>query len=150
MAKRILVPLDLDDGAQAVVSHVADVARGSGGIVRLLHVTPVPDVLRGPFGRVIAYVDQEMARLEAEGIDGLQAIQAQLSGIPAEIVVRFGETVEEILLETEAWGADLIALTTTNTGRVRRVLGRGVAERVFRAARTPVLLLRDGSTLSAA
>ena len=150
MAKRILVPLDLDDGAEAVVSHVADIARGSGGIVRLLHVTPVPDVLRGPFGRVIAYVDQEMARLEAEGIDGLQSIQARLAGIPAEIVVRFGEAAEEILLETEAWGADLIALTTTHTGRLGRVLGRGVAERVFREARVPVLLLRDGSTLPAA
>lgn len=150
MTKRILVPLNLDDGAEAIVRHIADIARGSGGAVRLLHVAPVPDALRGDFGRVIAYADQEMARVEAEGIDGLQSVEARLGGIPVEIVVRFGETVEEILREAEAWDADLIALTTAHTGRLRRALGRGVAERVFREARIPVLLLRDASTLSAA
>ncbi len=36
--------------------------------MRLIHVAPVPDNRVSAEGRVIAYADQEMQRLEAEGI----------------------------------------------------------------------------------
>lgn len=143
MVKRILVPLEQNLDAESVVPLVADLARGSGAVVRLVHVAPVPDVHVGPNGRVIAYADQEMARLEAEGIDYLQTVEAQLDGIPVECVVRFGDPVREILVEAEAFGADLIALTTTcRSGLSRTVLG-SVAEQLFRKANVPVLLFRQ-------
>jgi nucleotide-binding universal stress UspA family protein len=150
MAKHILMPLDIDDTAQDVAPLIAGIARASGGSVRLLHVAPVPEERRGEYGRIIAYADQEMARLEAEAIDGLRAAEARLAGVPVEIVVRFGDPAEEIVREAEAFDADLIALTTGRTSRLRWALGRGVAERVFREAPAPVLLLRDGSTLPSA
>ena len=40
MAKRILVPLDRSEASRSVLPMVADMARGSGGTVRLLHVAP--------------------------------------------------------------------------------------------------------------
>src|SRR6266851_2179650 len=43
MAKRILVPLDGSESAEAAASLAADLARGSGGDVRLLQVHPVPE-----------------------------------------------------------------------------------------------------------
>ena len=60
-----------------------------------------------------------------------------------ESVVRFGEPAQEILLEAEAFDADLIALATSNRGRLRGALLPGVAERVARKAPVPTLVLRE-------
>src|SRR5919198_2139479 len=113
MAKRILAPLDTRDGCDAIVPVLAGLARGSGSTVRLLRVFPVPERVIGPHGRTIAYADQEMARLEIEGLGELHRIEAQLDGLPVERVVRFGDPVEEILHESDAFDADLIALSTS-------------------------------------
>jgi nucleotide-binding universal stress UspA family protein len=142
MAKRILAPIGSREGSEAIVSIVAALAQGAGSSLRLLRVFPVPDRVVGSDGRTVAYSDQEMARLTAEGLDDLRRVEAQLDGIPVESVVRFGEPTEEILLEAEAFDADLIALAAGNHGRVRRALAPGVAERVARKAPVPTLLLR--------
>lgn len=147
MAKRILVPLDLDDRAEAVVPIIAEAARQSGATVRLLHVAPVPVEQRGEFGRVVVYADQEMARMTAEATDHLSAVETQLTGVPVEIVVRFGDVADEILAEAAAFEADLIAMTAPRVNRLRWAIAGGVAERVFRASPTPVLLLREGALL---
>src|SRR5919106_1111973 len=108
MAKRILVPLDHTPGSEAVLPFIVDLARGAGSTVRLLHVDPVPHNVVSSSGRVIAYADQEMTRLETEGLAYLDAIAAMLQGIPVERVVRFGDPVEEIHIEAETFGADIV------------------------------------------
>jgi nucleotide-binding universal stress UspA family protein len=143
MTKRILVPLDQSPLAESMLPLVADIARGAGATVRLLHVAPVPGN-REVDGRVVAYADQEMARVEAEGKDYLQSMEVHLAGAPVECVVRFGGDVREILLEAEAFGADLIAVTTAGRSGVGRTLLGSVAEQVFRKAKVPVLLYRGG------
>ena len=144
MVKRILVPLDQSLVAESVVPLVADLARGGGATVRLLHVAPQPDVLVNAEGRVVAYADQEMARLEAEGVDYLRAVELQLEGIPVECVVRFGDPLQRILGEADAFGADLIAVTTAGRSGISRAVLGSVAEQVFRKAGGPVLLFRAG------
>jgi nucleotide-binding universal stress UspA family protein len=143
MAKRILVPLDRSDVAEAIVPLVVDLARGAGATVRLLHVAPVPENLVSKEGRLIAYADQEMERLEVEGLDHLKEVAARL-GLPAECVVRFGDDVDEILLEAEAYGADLVAVTTAGKSGLKRLVMGSVAEQVFRRSRAPVLLYHPG------
>ena len=140
MAKRILLPLDQSLIAEAVVSLVADAARGSGAAVRLLHVAPIPQALVNKEGRVVAFVDQEFERLETEGLDYLRTIEAKLDGVPVECVVRFGDPVEEILREADAFGADLIAVTTSGRSGISRVALGSVAEQVFRKAPVAVVL----------
>src|SRR6059058_2266379 len=137
MAKRILVPIDARERSETIVPIVAAVAHGSGSTVRLLRVFPVPDRVVGPRGRTIAYTDQEMARLTAEGMDQLRRIETQLDGTPVESVVRFGEPAEEILLEAEVFDADLVALATSVRSRLRRALLPGVAERLPARRRCP-------------
>jgi nucleotide-binding universal stress UspA family protein len=140
MAKRILVPVSHDADA---VSVAASLARDHGATVRLLRVFPVPEHVVGPYGRTIAYADQEMERLTAEGLDELRIAESQLHGVPVESVVRFGEPVEEILHEAETSDADLIAVTTGTRSRLAAALAPGVGERVLREAEIPVLLLRN-------
>jgi len=142
MAKRILVPLDGSDSAEAAAALAADLARGSGGEVRLLHVQPVPEHRVTDTGRVVAYADQEMERLDAEGRDYLESVEARLGPVPAESVVRFGEPDREILVEADAYGADLIVLTTPRRGWLERFTGRGLGEKLLHTSPVPVVLVR--------
>jgi nucleotide-binding universal stress UspA family protein len=141
MAKRILVPVDGREASEVIVPVVAAMAERSGASVRLVRVSPIPERVVGPYGRTVAYSDQEMARLTGEGLDDLHRIETEFAGIPVESVVRFGDPVEEILLEAEAFDADLIALATSRHGRLRRALRPGVAERLIGKATVPTLAL---------
>ena len=147
MAKRILMPLDQSPSAECVVPFVADAARGSHAAVRLLHVAPVPTGWGDDKGRIFVYADQEMERLEAEGLDYLRVIETQFGQAPVECVVRFGDPVTEILAEAEAFDADLIAVSTAGRSGVGRVILGSVAEQVFRKAKAPVILMRPAHAM---
>ena len=142
MMKRILVPLDGHEGSEDIAPIVAAMAAESGGRVRLLRVAPIPEMVVADYGRTVAYVDQEMARITARERDDLARIEAQFVGVPVESVVRFGDPVAEILLEAEAFDADLIALAASRGGWFRALLATGVAEQVARQAPIPALVLR--------
>jgi nucleotide-binding universal stress UspA family protein len=142
MAKRILAPIGDHDAHGTIVPIVAALARGAGATVRLLRVFPVPERVIGPRGETLAYADQEMARLTAEGQDALALVEAQLEGVPVERVVRFGEPAEEIGREAEAFDADLVALAASRRGRLGPALAPDVAERVGRQTTVPTLVLR--------
>jgi len=144
MAKRILMPLDQSREAGCLVSFVADAARGAQAVVRLLHVTAMPEGFTDQYGRIVVYADQEMQRLEAEGRDYLQAMELQFGDARIESVVRFGDPVTMILREAEAFDADLIALSTSGRSGVGRVILGSVAEQVFRKSAVSVMLLRPG------
>lgn len=139
MAKRILAPISVAERGEAIVPIVSALAQGAGSTVRLLRVFPVPGHVVDSDGRTVAYSDQEMARLTSEGEDDLARVETQLAGVPVESVVRFGEAVEEILLEAEAFDADLIALGATRRGRLSSTLAPGVAEQVARKSAVPTL-----------
>jgi nucleotide-binding universal stress UspA family protein len=142
MAKRILAPVDGGEHGEGVAPIVAALARDAGSTVRLLRVFPVPERVVGPHGRTVAYVDQEMARLTAEGLADLRQVEAELGHVPVEAVVRFGDPAEEIALEAEAFDADLIALGGGRPSRLRSALAPDLAERVARRAEVPTLVLR--------
>jgi nucleotide-binding universal stress UspA family protein len=142
MAKRILVPLRQIEPADSFLSAVGDLARGAGATVRLLHVARMPDNLVSDEGRVVAYADQEMSRIDAEARDWLETIAVAFDGTPVESAVRFGEPVEEILAEAHAFGAELIALPVGR--RPRFLVVGGVGEQVYRRAEIPVALFGAG------
>ena len=147
MPKRILVPLDQTVAAEAVVPLVAAIARDGGASVRLLRVSRMPENRVTDEGRVVAYADQEMSRLESEGVDYLRTVEMQLDGAGAvDCVVRFGDPVAEILDEAEEFGADLIAVTTAGRSALGRTALGSVAEQVVRKAEAPVILMRPART----
>ena len=140
MAKRILVPIERSDAARSVLPLVADLARGSGATVRLVHVAPLPTERLADNGRVVAYASQEMERIEFARRDCLKIAEAELEGVPVESVVRFGDPAREILVEAETFGADLIAVTAGRRRWLPRLL-RGVAGTLLRRSNVPVLLV---------
>lgn len=149
MAKRILVALDQSGESESVLPLVADAARGGGATVRLLHVVPIPGNVVDEEGHVVAYADQETARLEAESLDYLRTQELAFDGIPVESTIRFGDPVREILLEAEMFGADLIALTARRRHSLSRLVIGGTTERVCGRTDTAVLVFRPAGALAA-
>lgn len=147
MYTRILVPLDLSRGAEAVLPIVARLARAGQATVRLLHVAPEPRTVVME-GVVLAYADQEAERLRGEALDYLQGVAEQIAGLPVEFAVRFGDAAEEIIEEAIAWGADLIALATHARRGLSRVIAGSVADLVVRAAPCEVLVVRRREALA--
>ena len=142
MAKRILVPLSPNEPDQAAVAAVADLARGAGATVRLLHVAAPTTNIVDVEGRVLAYADQETQRVQDEARDYLETIALALEGVPVELTVRFGDVADEILAEAKEFGADLIVLGICRRRRLK--LRGGVAAQILRRSDAPVVLFRAG------
>jgi nucleotide-binding universal stress UspA family protein len=139
MAKRILLPLDQSQTAESIVPVIADLARASGGLVRLVHVVPGPGMpmTKGP---VVVAAPEELTQLENEAGTYLRRMEEEFAGLAVESVVRVGDPVQEILREAEAFEADLVAVTTSGpSGHGRRAFG-SVAEEIFRKTAAAVLL----------
>jgi nucleotide-binding universal stress UspA family protein len=138
--KRVLVPLDKTEAAEAVLPIVKTLA-DAGIAVRVLHVAPVPESVVAMDGHLIAYSDQESSRMETEWMDYWASLEER-QHVGAEPAIRFGDPATQILAEAEEFGADTIVVTTGRRCAVSRaVLGR-VAERVLRRAGVGVLLYR--------
>ena len=99
--KRILVPLDGRETAEAVVPVVAALARDTGAVVRLLRIFPLPSQVTTPQGFMVASVDQEMARLESRALSDFAPAELALADLPVETVVRYGDPIEEIAPQYE-------------------------------------------------
>ena len=147
MAKRILVALDYTPPPAELLDLVNDAARGGGAMVRLMRVAPVPHNLIGKDGYVMAFANQEGARLEAEGLDRLRMIELHFGGVPVESVVRFGDPAQEIVREAEQFDADLIAMPARGRTGVSRLIFGSVAEQVACRAPMAVAIVRGSAPL---
>jgi nucleotide-binding universal stress UspA family protein len=142
MAKRILVALDRATPPPALLDLVINAAAGGGATVRLLHVTPFPSNLVDADDHVVAYSDQEAARVQAEILDELRTVELRFGWMPVDSVVRFGDPAREILAEAEAFNADLIAVAVRWRPAPSRWVFGSIAEQVGRRAPMAVALVR--------
>jgi nucleotide-binding universal stress UspA family protein len=140
--QRILVPLDGSSVAEAVLPQVQMLAECSGAEVVLFSVvnTPtydyfIPDAAmaitlhEGQQTQTKLYLERVCTQLKAKGLT-----------VRAELCV--GNVAESILDYADSIKADLIAMSTHGRNGIGRFLLGSVAEKVIRAAKVPVLLVR--------
>jgi nucleotide-binding universal stress UspA family protein len=142
MYKRVLIPLDGSEVAEAILPFIFDIAGPLDLEIVLLRVNrPIPPtVVDGT--RVIEVEDMAGRRREAQVyLDGI-ARELVEKGLRVETRVRRGEPVAEILAGARAEGADLIAMTTHGRTGPARLLFGSVAEGVLRHSGIPVFLMR--------
>jgi nucleotide-binding universal stress UspA family protein len=132
----ILVTLDTTHTDRAIIDHVKELAKLTGGRVVLLHVatgwaarTFGSDAVSPEIRDDTAYLEKVRQEFEAEGI----AAQAELA---------FGEPAREIVRWVEERGCDLIAMSTHGHGFLGDLFLGETAKRVQHKVDTPVLLLR--------
>jgi nucleotide-binding universal stress UspA family protein len=141
----IVVPLDGSPGSEEVLPAVTRIARAWGATVRLLRVVPPVKEVRDKDDRVVVWVDQETTRVENEARGYLRLVAAGLGDLPVEDAVRFGDAATEIVEESEAAGADLIAVASHRRRGLDRARTRSVARRLRRATTIPLLIVSAGT-----
>jgi nucleotide-binding universal stress UspA family protein len=137
----IVVPLDGATGAEQALPAIAAMAQGLGATLRLLRVVPPVKEVRNEDDQVVAWVDQEAERVEREARKYLERLAARLPGVAVEHAVRFGDVATEVVEESEACGADLIAVPVLRRRWLGRRLDGGMPGRLQQATTIPLLVV---------
>jgi nucleotide-binding universal stress UspA family protein len=134
--QRILIPLDVNEPSQQVLTHARALAERSPTELHLLYVIPAPRLPQAMdealVGRLRAARHQLEHRAQPLLMDGRKVVFEVRSGRPAREIVAYAREneIDQVFMTTHA-----------RTGLAHAVLG-SVAEQVIRLAPCPVLVLR--------
>ncbi len=148
--QRILVPVDGSETSNKALVAALQMARDSGGRVRLLHSLDELAYLSGYeySGVVVQQARDQAARVLADG-----ALMAGSAGVPCETALRdaSGSRIGEVVADEAAtWKADLIVIGSHGRRGIQRVLLGSGAEQIAREAPVPVLIIPARSRLRSA
>jgi nucleotide-binding universal stress UspA family protein len=132
MLNRILLGLDRSDSGQVALSFAMALA-GPAAAVRVVHVN---EFQLGGRGLTVETADEATA-LVADAVTELHRAGIQASGLAA-VSTCFG-VADHLVAEAGRWPADVIVLGSCRRHGMRRMLSRGVRERVLRLSCLPVL-----------
>jgi nucleotide-binding universal stress UspA family protein len=140
MFKKILVPVDLTEPefTKPAVDAAVELARASGGIVRIVNVLPMTPVMLAEY--VPADFDSQQRQTAEDAVVSL----ARESGFEAarlSTVVRQGGIYHEVLEEAGTMDADLIVMVSHRPALKTYLLGSN-AGHVVRYAKCSVLVVR--------
>ena len=135
----VLVPLDGSPESEGALRTARGLARARGARIRLLRVMPPAIQVMDTEDHIIAYVDQESARVTNEQENYLRGLHRAIGDVAVEDVVRFGTPAEEILWEAQRRDVAFVVMAAHRPTWVRRLLRRSVTNRVERAAWVPVI-----------
>ena len=142
MLKKILVPLDGSELAEAVLPHVESLAKANDAQVVILRVALNPATEFAMTDPTIA--GQMIETLEGSTKEYLNAMYKQLmgQGLQVSMQIAEGPIADSILQVAADEKIDLIAMSTHGRSGVARWLIGSIAEKVVRGANIPVLLVR--------
>lgn len=142
--REVLHPTDFSTGAAPAFAMAVEVAHRFAAQLTILHV-PAPPVYIGHFGDGYSMSAERLEALRADqelSLDQLRA-RALEAGVRCTAVAIEGFPSEVIVAQAEARNTDLIVLGTHGRTGLGRLLLGSVAERVLRAAKCPVLTVRQ-------
>ena len=142
MYKRILVPLDGSQVAEAVLPQVHMLAECGGSEIILLSVVIHPNYDYFIPDPALATSVHDTEHNEAQAYLDRVAAKLRAGGLSVRTELCEGRVAEAILEYADNTQADLIAMSTHGRSGVGRWLIGSVAEKVMRAAKVPVLLVR--------
>lgn len=145
--RRILVPLDGSPLSLGGLEAAIELARLTGGALRLIHVCDaltMAAALKTLNRDVVGMMKEVGARILEDG-----RAHAEANGIPVStcLVDTSGTRVSEATVAHAAqWGADLIVLGTHGRRGMARMLLGSDAEQIMRLSHVPVLTTRQKVT----
>jgi nucleotide-binding universal stress UspA family protein len=138
MYQRILVPLEHTDTDAAIVEHVRQLAKLSGGSVVLIHVA---DGWAARNANELTLRESEEMRIDREYLEAI-CDRLEVDSIECECILAGGDPGKEIAEAAEREGCDLIAMSTHGHRFLKDVIYGSVANEVRHLTRVPVLLVR--------
>lgn len=139
--KTILVPIDFSAVSKRVVAAAAELARGLGGRLVVLHVVQPPVLTDSDFGT------QLTAEYAAEATEAAEKQLARLrqqllkDDLVVEVQNASGYPGQAILDAADEAGADFIVLGSHGHGAFYDLIVGSTASRVLKRARCPVLIV---------
>jgi nucleotide-binding universal stress UspA family protein len=137
---RILVAVDGSADAEAALRHAVDLARDQNALMTLLSVAPPQQT---PVGGAAASAPADLLDFHEK------LLRKATDSLPADISVTIrlerGNPAETILRIAGEGEHDLVVMGSHGHSRVHRALLGSVSERVLKASKVPVLLMRDGA-----
>lgn len=145
MYSTILVPLDGSKRAEAILSHVEEMAIKFGARIALL--TCVEQKLAFPGDlevSAMAQKDDDMAEQTQTAKSYLQEVQTKLEqqGIRVSTTIMQDQPVEAILAVAARENADLIAIASHGRSGLGRVFYGSVAAGILQRVDRPLLIIR--------
>ncbi len=141
MYRRVLVPLDGSTFSEAALPHARELAQCTGAEIALVRVAvqPLYEYTTDPIlfetvredteAESAEYLERVVSELRAEGF---KATAEPCSGPVAETILDYAQEIE----------ADLIIMSTHGRSGFARWFIGSVADKIVRASRLPVLLVR--------
>jgi len=147
MYKKILVPLDGSQRAEAIMPHVEDMAARYGATIVLIQVIEPALQATVTYGGVPTYhvVEGEMEQLTQQAqtyLDGWKTVLAN-KGLEAKVIAVSGPIVPMILRVAEKEAVDLLAMSSHGRTGLPRVFYGSVAAGVLNQTELPLLLVRS-------
>ena len=135
--KRIFLPVDGSDHSERAIAKTAELARLSGGEVRVFHFQE-----REPSkaGTATFETTAEATKLVDDAIGELQAAEVRASGETRAGLS--GEVAKAIVDEADRFDADLIVMGSRGLSDFEALLIGSVAHKVLHYAHCPVLVVR--------
>jgi len=140
MFQKILVPVDLADPefVKPALATAVELARASGGTIRLVNVIPMTPVM------LAEYVPPDFDVQQRGSAEEALAIVAKESGLDSDkvsSVVRQGGIYHEVLEEAKTFGCDIIVMSSHRPAMKTYFLGSNAGHMV-RYAKCSVLVVR--------
>ena len=147
MFQKILVPVDLADPefVKPALDTAVELARASGGAVRLINVIPMTPVMLAEYVPPDFDVQQ---RGSAEEALAIIAKESTLDPAKVSTVVRQGGIYHEVLEEAKVFGCDVIVMSSHRPAMKTYFLGSNAGHMV-RYAKCSVLVVRKSASASA-
>ncbi len=138
MYRKILIPVENSAADQTILDHIRPLARLSGASLVLMHVAD--GWVARNYERFNLADSEEMVEDRAY----LETCAAGLSGegFEVEYLLALGEPSDEIVKAAQAYGADLIAMSTHGHRFISDLLYGSTADKVRHVVDIPVLLLK--------
>lgn len=142
--RHILLTTDLSDNSRTAMQRFAALGLGKDAHHSVLHVFDAT-ALRLAMSDSMPNDDRAsyLADQQSEARRDLARFMADVAGLQAEMVVRYGETTtaHEIHKAADAMNADLIVVSTQGKGRLARLFLGSVTEKTLQSATVDVLAL---------
>lgn len=144
MYKKMLVPLDGSELAEAVLPHAKELAGRLDLDVVFLHVCSSQEHTLAAMHRVYVEHMAETIEHQVREVQQRTDIQAKDKGVKVRGELAAGYPAEEILRYADKNAIDLILMATHGYSGITRWTIGSVADKVLRAAKIPVWLVRVG------
>lgn len=143
--RRILVPTDFSESADAALAHAAHLADRYGATLHLLHVVSELNAAWYGIGESEEQADDLDARIQSKAESRLQEISPESSSfdVHTEVVQRLNLNVTGVVLDAAAeHSIDLVVMGTRGHRGVGRLMLGSVAQTIVRRASCPVMTVR--------